>query len=89
MLNVFLFVLGWLVNELWKLLLHYNSLTWHAFDGLIFILAGQWLEQRQHLDFQLLNPTRGRGEDVQVALLLKGQTTTCLETPKEKNGMRR
>jgi len=44
-----------------------------CFGGLIFIFAGPWLEQRQQLDFLLLNPTKGRGEDVQVALLLKGQ----------------
>ena len=64
MLDLILFLVGHL--GLWKL-------TWHVFGGLIFILVGPWLEQRQHLDFPLLNPAKGRGEDVQVAILLKGQ----------------
>ena len=34
-------------------------------------------------------PNKGRGEDMQVALLLKGQIVICLETPKEKKDMKR
>jgi len=55
----------WLVSEL--------SWIGHVFAGLILILAGPWLEQRPLLDFILLNLAKGKGEDVQVALLLKGQ----------------